>query len=124
MWNWVADRIKESESVQDIDFLKQEYTRQHGEFVIYHCYLCHYCIDKVGEGRWDERCSECPLDWESRGDEYEFYQCLEDGNFEGYYRYATRTLSWEDQYLFCCKIANLKEREIEGERNESSKSEE
>lgn len=123
MWNWIADRIKESESVQDIDFLKQEYIRQHGGFVTYHCYLCHYCIDKVSKSERHERCKYCPLDWESSGDEDGFYQCLENGDFKGYYAYARSTGNWEEQYLFCCKIANLKEREVEGERNESSKPE-
>lgn len=123
MWNWIAERIRESESVQDIDFLKQEYTRQHGWFVTYHCYLCQYCIDKIGGDRMDERCKCCPLDWESSGDEDGFYQCLENGNFKGYYGVVRNTGNRIYQYELCKKIANLKEREVEGERNESSKSE-
>lgn len=121
MWNWIADRIKESKSMQCIYGLKEKYTHQHNEDVAYDCYLCQYCIDKVGEEDRKIRCRECPLDWESKGDEYSLYQCLKNGKFEGYYRYATSTLSWEEQYLFCCKIANLKEREVEGEENGISK---
>lgn len=131
MWNWIAERIRESERVWDVDNLKQEYVKQHNECVMHNCYLCQYCIDKVAEDRWDERCKYCPLDWESSGDEDGLYQCLDDceceGKSSGYYSIAriTRiTGNWEYQYELCKKIANLKEREIEGERNESSKSEE
>lgn len=117
MWNWIAERIKESEGVQYINELKEEYIHQHNEDAVYNCYLCQYCIDKVGEDGWDERCLECPLDWESTGDEDGLYQCLESGKFEGYYRCATSALSWKEKYLYCKKIANLKEREVEGENN-------
>lgn len=117
MWNLIADRIKKRKNVQHIDGLKKEYIYKHNKEAYCDCYLCQYCIDKVSEGERHERCKYCPLDWESRGDKDGFYQCLVNGDFKGYYGYARSTRNWEKQYLFCCKIANLKEREIEGENN-------
>lgn len=116
MWNWIAERIKESKNVQYIDGLKEEYTHQHNEDVECNCYLCQYCMDKVREDRWAERCKYCPLDWESSGDEDGLYQCLDDckckGKYSGYYSIARITGNWVYQYELCKKIANLKEREI------------
>lgn len=110
MWNWIAERIRESESVQDIVFLKQEYTRWQGEFVIYCCYLCDYCMDKVSEDEWYERCKYCPLDWGLNVDEDGIYQCLSYYDEVGLYSKAERATVWEEQYKLCKKIANLKER--------------
>lgn len=109
MWNWIADRIKERKQPVNVGNLKQDYIEQHNENVGYSCYLCQYCIDKVEDNERYEECKYCPLDWESDGDEYGSYQCLDNNDEMGLYRKADRTVVWEEQYELCKKIANLKE---------------
>lgn len=108
MWNWIADRIKERKQLVDVGNLKLVYVKQHNESVSYNCYLCQYCADRVG-ARVDEKCKYCPLNWESNGDEYGLYQCLDNNDEMGLYRKADVTEVWEEQYELCKKIANLKE---------------
>lgn len=122
MWNWIADRIMERKQSVIIDKLKQEYVVQHNECALHNCYLCQYSSENNKDNTWDERCKECPLDWESDGDEDGLYQCLENHGEMGLYGEARRTAWWEEQYTLCKKIANLKEVEIK--EDESSKSEE
>lgn len=111
MWNWIADRIKERKQPVKIYNLKHEYVKQHDECVIYNCYLCKYCIGMLEEGEdWLDRCKYCPLDWESDGDEDGLFQCLVDHGEMGLYEEVERTVSWEEQYILCKEIANLKER--------------
>lgn len=109
MWNWIADRIKERKRLVDVDELKQEYIDQHNESIFYDCYLCQYCIDKVKGNGWYGKCKYCPLDWESYGNEYGLYQCLDNHEEDGLYRKVRSTMVWEEQYELCKKIANLKE---------------
>ena len=108
MWNWIADRIMERKRPVIIDNLKREYVEQHNESISYNCYLCQYCVDKVGEYEY-ERCKYCPLDWESSGDKYGLYQCLDNNDEMGLYNKTTEKMVWEEQYELCKKIANLKE---------------
>lgn len=108
MWNWIADRINERKQLVDVDGLKQDYIEQHNESIFCGCYLCQYCADRVGD-HTHERCKYCPLDWESDGDEDGLYQCLVDHGEMGLYEEAGRIVSWEEQYILCKKIANLKE---------------
>lgn len=112
MWNWIADRIKERKRLVDVDELKQEYIDQHNESIFCDCYLCQYCADRAEDNEWYERCEYCPLDWESYGNEYGLYQCLDNHEEDGLYgkvRKVRSTMVWEEQYELCKKIANLKE---------------
>lgn len=90
MWNWIADRVKERKQLVDVDGLKQDYIEQHNESAEYNCYLCQYCLDKVEDNEWCERCKYCPLDWESYGNEYGLYQCLDNHDEMGLYGKAKK----------------------------------
>ena len=109
MWNWIADRIMERKRSVIIHRLKQEYVVQHDEEILYNCYMCDYCVGILDGEELEERCKYCPLDWESDGDKYGLRQCLDNHEEEGLYRKVQGTVIWEEQYILCKKIANLKE---------------
>lgn len=121
MWNWIAERIEQSQHVVDICQMKCRYIweEEHDDVIKNECYCCEYAFMK--NGTTNKMCGYCPLIWKTEEDGVKQYQCevgckSDDGDFEDgqwweckglYDRYDN---PWGEQARLAREIANLPER--------------
>lgn len=125
MWNWIADQIIKSQHVLNIHILKHEYVANKFDpfpSITCNCFACEYAKNK---------CARCPVEWENEYMTYDNNGCpcetwndLNIDSRNGLYgncriEYDNRKLrnknNWKHQAELARRIANLPEREVEGE---------
>lgn len=112
MWNWITDKIIEEKNVQNIYGLKQTYCENKfpNQYILNYCFLCEYSKEY---GR--ENCSLCPLDWESKCNNFmcEDKYNISDGLGLWWHcqiHFDKWLNNWEEQAALARQIANLPER--------------
>lgn len=112
MWNWIANKIKLSGKIVDRLYYFRSVQAIPDDRPDSLCYCCEYAMQQNG-GENVGHCKYCPLDWESKCDEY---MCLykkfprdNKGLFERW-NFATITYDIEERIKFAREIANLEVR--------------
>lgn len=127
MWNWIADQIEKEGHVQLISRLKDSFIYKNfpGVFIRHDCFCCHYA-QYQSVNKDNDMCENCPLDW---GNPYKknYFDCEKeciqknkDSDENGLYEhchelYCLGDNNWKHQSELARRIANLPEREVEGE---------
>lgn len=110
MWNWIAEKIEETEIEQRIEALKVEYIGERAEkktlniFPMNGCFLCEYAYREKQKNSMYGLCTFCPIETESVKNRN--VSCL-----AGLYVMIKRANTWQEQATIARQIANLPERE-------------
>lgn len=124
MWNWIADHIEKEGCAQYIPHLKSNfvYKKFPGVYIKNDCFCCHYA-ESQSINKDNTMCENCPLDW---GNPYRknYFDCEKkyvpknkDSDENGLYEHChyLEDNNWKHQAELARRIANLPEREVEGE---------
>ena len=112
MWKWIAEETERTGEFIDKDDYFDAMGISDENCPTSLCYCCEYAMQQNG-GENVGHCKYCPLDWESKCDEY---MCLykkfprdNKGLFERW-NFATITYDIEERIKFAREIANLEVR--------------
>lgn len=127
MWNWIAERIEQSQHVVNICQMKCRYIweEEHDDEIKNECYCCEYAyLSKLKENNsTNHMCEFCPLVWDLEAYGINRFPCeacdvVEDRKVveglwwrcKNLYDYAYNN-PWKEQAKLSRQIANLPERE-------------
>lgn len=108
MWNWIANRIIETEAPLPVSLLKEEYMDEHGfKDVAINWFACEYALEESKRQKDSgSACKYCPIDWD--------VECnLACFNREGLYAQVLKYNpkgDYREQAKLCKRIAELSER--------------
>ncbi|MFR2774838.1 MAG: hypothetical protein ACLTBR_03295 [Anaerostipes sp.] len=114
MWNWIANKIKLSGKIVDRLYYFRSVQAIPDDRPDSLCYCCEYAMQQNG-GENVGRCKYCPLDWDSKCDEFMCLDVIQGGDYKGL------LAQWDTEMIYLDKIertvqiaekiTNLKERE-------------